>query len=274
MDTTQHEIWSTVAPGWRKHHAIQRRQGALITERLIAGLQPGDRVLDIASGTGEPAIPAAQRVGPAGSVLGIDFVEEMLATAREKARTEGVENVEFRVGSIDDVELPAHAFDAATLRFGLMFLPDPVASLVRARQALKPGGRLALTCWGPPERNRWASLPMQVLGRHMALPAPTPGAPGLFAFADRARLEDTIARAGFRDVTIDEVTVTQSDFDSGDEYVRYTLDLAGPLTRLFGTLPPAAQETVAREIAEEAERLGTGGRVIFTSTAWLATACA
>jgi ubiquinone/menaquinone biosynthesis C-methylase UbiE len=268
----QQIIWRHVAAGWKKHEAAQRRQGAPLTERMIAGLRPGDRVLDVASGTGEPAIPAARRVGATGSVLGIDFVEEMLETAREKARGQGVANVEFRTASIDTIDLPPRAFDAATIRFGLMFMPDPVGALVRVRHALEPGGLLALTCWAGPERNPWASMPMKVLARHLDVPSPPPGAPGLFAFADPELLRRTIADAGFKDVRLEDVTLTMADFDSGDEYVRYTLDLAGPLARLFATLPDEQQARVAADIAAEAERLGSGGRVTFTGTAWLATA--
>src|SRR5258708_34019145 len=95
----QHATWKSVAPGWKKHDALLRRYTAPASERVIAALKPGDHVLDIASGTGEPAIAAAERVGPSGRVLGTAFVEERLASAREKAPAPGRKNVEARRGA-------------------------------------------------------------------------------------------------------------------------------------------------------------------------------
>ena len=82
----EHKTWTGVAPGWRKHDEFLVRAAHPVTQRMLdlLHLAPGMRVLDIACGTGEPAIPAAERVEPGGQVVGTDFVEEMLAfRARE-----------------------------------------------------------------------------------------------------------------------------------------------------------------------------------------------
>src|SRR2546428_3711506 len=101
----QRKVWGQAAAGWRKHDERFRRATAPVTRRLLelAGVAAGHRVLDIACGTGEPAIPAAEMVGPSGHVLATDMAPEMLEVAREKARAQGLTNIEFRL--VDGEEL-------------------------------------------------------------------------------------------------------------------------------------------------------------------------
>ena len=266
----EHAAWSKVAPGWRWHDARLRRYAAPVTERLVAGLEPGDFVLDVAAGTGEPSISAAQRVGPTGRVIATDFVEEMLAVARQKASQLGLQNLELRLIDAERIDAAAGSFDAITMRFGLMFMPDPAAFLEGARRALKPGGHIALAVWAGPDRNPWAAVPMAVLKRHMEIPAPLPGAPGIFAFADPARLRSALEGAGFEDVTIEEVKVTMSDFDTGVEFASFTLDVAGPIALLFDQLPQDKKALVTEEIGLAAERAG-GGKPHLGGVALVAT---
>lgn len=266
--------WTRVASGWRKHDDYLSRTFKNVSDRLLdgAGVAPGGRVIDIASGTGEPAIPAALRVGPAGRVLGTDFVEEMLDCAREKADAHGLTNLEFRRLDGEALDVPEASFDAVTMRFGLMFMPDPAACLTRAYGALRPDGRISLSCWAAPERNPWVTVAMGVLKRHMEIPTPPPGATGMFAFGDPERLRATIAAAGFRDVRVEEVEIPVIDFATGAEYFSFTFDLAGPLAALFAQLDQATQELVAREVAEEATRASKAqGRILLPGVTWVAT---
>jgi SAM-dependent methyltransferase len=267
----QHDTWKSVAPGWQRWAPLLRRYSAPITEKMIAGLKPGQRVLDIASGVGDPAITIAKKVAPGGSVLGTDLVEEMLAYAREQARAAGVTNVEFRCVDGERLDVPAASFDAVTMRFGLMFMPDAVECLKRVREALKPGGSIAVVVWRAPDQNLWASIPIAVLKRHVDVPAPPPGAPGLFAFADRARLESVIREAGFADVRIDGIEMTMSDFETGDEFVQFTFELSGPLAALRNKVPETNRAAVDEEIAREVVAAG-GGRAALSGRAWLAAA--
>ncbi|MCW5624530.1 MAG: class I SAM-dependent methyltransferase, partial [Burkholderiales bacterium] len=123
--------WTAVAPGWRKNDAALREATQGVTARMLdlAQLAPGHKVLDIACGTGEPAIPAAQRVAPDGFVAGTDLVPEMIAFAREKAATLRVTNIEFRVMDAESLLLNPDSVDAVTIRWGLMFMPNPLRCL-------------------------------------------------------------------------------------------------------------------------------------------------
>jgi ubiquinone/menaquinone biosynthesis C-methylase UbiE len=271
IKANQHKTWQSVAPGWKRWDDEMRRLTQPVTDRLTAHIRSGQRVLDIASGVGEPAIAIAQKVGPSGSVLGTDLVEEMLATARDNATARGVGNVEFQRVDGEVLDVPAHSFDAVTMRWGLMFMPDPVACLTQARAALKPGGTIALACWASPQKNPWASIPVGVLGKHVDVPTPPPGSPGLFAFADPERLRTVIEAAGFSDVRLEDVSITMADFATGDEFVRFVLDLAGPINALFMKVPEDKRDAVSREIAQAAEA-ASGGRARLAGVTWVATA--
>jgi SAM-dependent methyltransferase len=266
----QHETWTSAAPGWRRNDAQLRGFMGPVSERMVRDLRPGQRVLDVASGTGEPALEAAARVAPGGSVLGTDFVAEMLDLAREKAAQRGLHNVEFRLSDGELLDVPAASFDAATMRFGLMFMPDPVAALTRMHRALKPGGSVVLAVWAAPDENPWASLLIDVLRRHLDVPAPPPGAPGLFAFADPDRLRATVTAAGFHDVKVEKLSFTMADFPTGKAFVAYQMDLAGPIAQLFAKLPEAKRSAVTDEMAREAEQVG-GIPVRLLGLTWIAT---
>ena len=123
------------------------RFGRRTIERL--DLKRGARVLDVCCGSGASAIPAAQAVGPGGSVLGIDLAEKLLEIARTKATLHGLENAEFRIGDMLGLGLPESEFDAVVCVFGIFFVPDMAAAVRALWTVVKPGGKLAVTTWGP-----------------------------------------------------------------------------------------------------------------------------
>lgn len=123
------------------------RFGRRTVERLE--LPAGARVLDVCCGSGASALPAAEHVGPTGSVLGVDLATDLLALARRKAAARGLANVEFRTGDMLDLGLPAAHFDAVVCVFGVFFVPDVPAAVRALWQVVRPGGRLAVTTWGP-----------------------------------------------------------------------------------------------------------------------------
>jgi len=123
------------------------RFGARTVEGLK--LEPGARVLDVCCGSGASALRAAEIVGPEGSVFGVDLAESLLALARAKARARGLRNIEFRAGDMLDLGLGSSRFDAVVCVFGIFFVPDMAAAVRELWGAVRPGGRLAVTTWGP-----------------------------------------------------------------------------------------------------------------------------
>lgn len=123
------------------------RHGRRTLERL--SLQPGARVLDVCSGSGASALPAADLVAPDGHVLAVDLAEELLDLARAKAGRLGLNNIEFRVGDFEELGLPGNNFDAVICVFGIFFVPDMPRAARELWRMLRPGGQLAITTWGP-----------------------------------------------------------------------------------------------------------------------------
>jgi ubiquinone/menaquinone biosynthesis C-methylase UbiE len=123
------------------------RFGAETVSRLH--LAPGMTVLDLCSGAGASAIPAAHAVGPAGRVLGIDVAAPLLELARARAVREGLSNIEFRTGDATHTGLPDGSFDAVVCVFGVFFAPDMAAFVHEMWRLVRPGGLLAVTTWGP-----------------------------------------------------------------------------------------------------------------------------
>jgi ubiquinone/menaquinone biosynthesis C-methylase UbiE len=114
----------------------------------LAGLKPGDQVLDVCCGTGASAIPAAVKVGATGTVLAVDLAESLLALGRQKAEQKGLDNIEFRSGDFTNLGLPSESFDAIICVFGIFFVPDMEGAVQELVRMLRPGGKLVITSWG------------------------------------------------------------------------------------------------------------------------------
>jgi ubiquinone/menaquinone biosynthesis C-methylase UbiE len=123
------------------------RFGASTVERI--NLRPGEQVLDVCSGTGASALPAAVKVGPHGKVVAVDLADKLLAEAKAKAEAKNLSNLEFRAGDMLSLDYPDGSFDAVICVFGIFFVPDMAAAVRELWRHVRPGGRLALTTWGP-----------------------------------------------------------------------------------------------------------------------------
>jgi 2-polyprenyl-3-methyl-5-hydroxy-6-metoxy-1,4-benzoquinol methylase len=272
----QKKEWGNAAEAWRKHHQQLKEVSAPITRAMLdaAGISPGHRVLDIACGSGIPAIPAAQAVGSAGFVLATDQAPEMIEVARENARNEGVTNIDFRLVDGEELEVEPNSFDAVTCRFGIMFMPEPVTFLRRAYEALKPNGRIAVAVWGPPQNNPFISLPMVIMRKYYAgPPLPDPTAPGnVFSFADKTRLQFVFEQAAFRDIHIDEMNLPMAVFDGGREFWDYCREIVGPLRRILDEMPPDIQDKISQEVIEAAPQGNPDSRVSLNGNPTLASA--
>ena len=123
------------------------RYGRKTVERL--SLAAGASVLDVACGTGASALPAAETVGPDGRVLGVDLAENLLELARAKAAQRDLDNIEFQLGDMTDLGYPDGHFDAVVCVFAIFFVPDMESLVAELWRMVRPGGKLAVTTWGP-----------------------------------------------------------------------------------------------------------------------------
>jgi ubiquinone/menaquinone biosynthesis C-methylase UbiE len=270
----EHNTWRTVSDGWRKNDARLRESADPVSQRMLDGanISAGHRVLDIASGTGEPAIPAAHRVGESGHVTGVDLVDEMLVIAREKAQAQGLNNIVFQTVDGKNMDFDAGSFDAVTCRWGLIFMPEPQDMLQQIHHVLKDSGRIALACWAEPERNPFFTHAMSILVKHMEVPQPPPGAPGVFAFADRDRLENILHDSGFSNIEIEDHSFNMIEANSGEEYWQIMEELAGPIAMLTQKMDKETYAAFSEEVIASANDLKQGDTLDMVGTTWIAHA--
>ena len=168
-------------------------------ERLIAvaSPEPGERVLDLATGTGIVARKLATRVGPGGTVTGLDISPGMLAVARDRAAREGA-TIDWVEGRAEALPFPDGAFDLVTCQFGLMFFSDKAAALREVRRVLAPDGRVALNVFQEIRRHPFYVRLDEVIQARFGLS----GVRDIFALGDQDHLRDLFAAAGFDAVDI------------------------------------------------------------------------
>ncbi|MCC6524473.1 MAG: class I SAM-dependent methyltransferase [Polyangiaceae bacterium] len=224
----------------------------------LAGIGPGARVLDLATGRGEPALRAARRVAPEGLVVGLDLDDGVLEIAREKARQSGIANLDLRAADAAvPHELAGSCFHAVTVRWGLMYMSAPVAALVNAHEALLPTGVLVAALWAEPDRVPYYTLPRRLLARYRALPGIDLEAPGPFRYADLERLTHDFAAAGFSLDHVEEMDVTVFEAETDAEMVAWVRALG--MTRLLNELPEDTQRAWELDLAGELRRMAAGG---------------
>src|SRR5579872_4691833 len=204
--TTKREAEPTWGTQYRlvaseKWKAKSAAMGTPVTEALVEYAQPkeGMQVLDLASGTGEPAITIASRVGPTGQVTALDLSADLLAIAEKRSKSRGLENFSTRQADAHSLPFPDDSFDLATSRFGVMFFRDVEGALGEVRRVLRPEARVCLLAWGPFEQPYWQSM-MGVVHQHVGGTLLEPGGADPFRFAKPGSLSAVLNAAGFKKV--------------------------------------------------------------------------
>lgn len=268
----QRRDWDSAAQGWREWQRLIVGATGHVSRRLVelAEIEPGDRVLDVAAGFGEPALTAASAVGPDGRVTATDLSPAMLAFARERAAAAGFENVDFVESGASSLAFPPNSFDAALSRWGIIFEPEAEAAAARVRGFLEPGAKMAISSWGPPERVPMIAIPMGTATTRLNVPPPPPGTPGPLSRPTPEAITGLLEGGGFSDVEVEEIVV-EFEYGSVDEYIRATKATIAPLNALLDQHPPEVREETWVAI-EEALRphADADGRLSLTNLALLA----
>jgi SAM-dependent methyltransferase len=245
--------WRAAAAGWRTWYPTLEAEhaGRVASEALVdrARVGPGDRVLDVAAGYGEPGLTAARAVGPRGQVVCCDISQPMLDFARERAADAGIGNIAFVVGDVEELDFGGERFDAVISRAGIMYFVDVAGTLRRLRSSwLRPGGRLAATVWSTPDKVDFAA-PVPIMREMLELPPPPPGAPGPFALGDAARLETVVSEAGFDHVETGAIEVVY-ELDSPAAATQWLREVAPPIAGLVDGRSPDLQQRVWDRVTE------------------------
>jgi ubiquinone/menaquinone biosynthesis C-methylase UbiE len=243
------ESWETAAVGWGRRAERVREWGMPVSEAMIDALQlrSGDRVLELAAGPGDTGLIAAKLVRPA-AVISSDGAVAMLEVARQRARAQGIDNVEFRQLELEWIDLPTASIDAVLCRWGIMLTVDPEAAAREVRRVLVPGGRAAMAVWGDPARNPWATVPSGVMVDLGYAQPPDPQAPGMFALAGEGRLSELLYDSGFTDVSV-AVVALERRYLNVDEFVAETFELSPVFSSVHSRLSAEEQADVAARIA-------------------------
>ncbi|QJW89861.1 class I SAM-dependent methyltransferase [Spirosoma taeanense] len=244
----QKETWNKFSPGWRKWDDFTMDFLRPMGDAIIHSLQLNDTdtVLDIAAGTGEPGLTIATIVKN-GKVVITDLADGMLDVARDKAAQKGITNYETVLCDVCDLPFDDETFDAVSCRFGFMFFPDMQRAANEMARVLKPGGRIATAVWSTPDKNFWVTATMSTLNKHMQLPAPPPGAPGMFRCGNPGFIADLFRKAGLKNISEQEIT-GQVKYGDKETYWTFMNDVVAPVVAAMSKAAEAMKQKIRNDV--------------------------
>jgi ubiquinone/menaquinone biosynthesis C-methylase UbiE len=252
-----------VAEAWRRGAEKRNQMLAPATEAMLelAGVHLGARVLDIGTGTGDTAIFASGRVGPAGHVVATDLSAAMIQAAGEAVRTAGVSNVSVRAMSADHLDVAPATFDAAIARLVLMFVDDLPATLRGILRALRPGGHFATIVWGSLERNPYHRILIESAREQGPLPEPAPEIVRAFSLCDSTAMQHALTAAGFAEAVVRAVPCTRAFGSAADALA--TAKESPVQAALMAALDDAARERAWVRVEAEYRSFEQDGACAF-----------
>jgi ubiquinone/menaquinone biosynthesis C-methylase UbiE len=263
----QRDTWDRFSAGWRKWDDMVLSWLAPFGDAMIrhANLQENSQVLDVAAGTGEPGLTAAALV-PSGHVTVTDLSERMLTVAAESAARRGLRNFSTQACDAGALPFADATFDTVLCRFGFMFFPDIASAAREFARVARPGARICAAVWSGPDKNPWATTIMGAIARHVQIPAPPPGSPGLFRCASEGMMRSAFVEAGLRDIGEEEVSTTMIH-DTPEQYWDFMTDIAAPVVAGLAKADAATQKQIAAEVLDSARHSTDNGKVQLLSTA-------
>jgi SAM-dependent methyltransferase len=274
MSASNPAPWSSsfrlvAAEKWKAKSAAM---GGAVTAALVEYSRPlpAMRVVDLASGTGEPGISLAARVGPEGSVVAVDQSSDLLAIAAERARNKKLSNFTTQQADAHQLPFADRSFDLATCRFGVMFFSDPQRALEELRRVLKPGARACFAAWGPMEQPYWQTT-MTIVHRHVGGAMLQPGGSDLFRFSVAGSLSGVLCAAGFHEVEESIQSLPWTWPGEAEEVFEYACAVAAPFRPMLERVPPEKWPTIRAEGKAAIERYRVGDEIRFGADVVLAS---
>ena len=238
--------------GWdlaaTSYEPLWRTQLATAQQELMrhAVLAPGERVLDVACGTGATVVEAAAAVGPSGKVVGIDLSGRMVEAARRRAEESRVSNATFARMDAERLDLPDASFDVVLCALGLMYVPDPARALREMRRVLRPGGRLVAVVWGDRSLCGWSPLFSIIDGE-----VETEVCPLFFRLGENETLAELCRESSF-DVMFTRRLPTMLEYADADEACRAAF-VGGPVALAWSRFDDDVRARVRRCYIEALE---------------------
>ena len=271
---SQSTAWSSsyrlvAAEKWKAKSALM---GSAVTLGLVEYARPvaGMSVLDLASGTGEPGITLAERVGPQGSVRAVDQSAELLEIAAGRARNKKLTNFSTQQADAHALPFEDRRFDLATCRFGVMFFAEAQRALSELRRVLKPGARACFAAWGPVEQPYWQTT-MKVVQRHVGGSLLVVGGADLFRFSVSGSLSEVLRAAGFQEVEESTRNLPWTWFGEPDEVFEYACAVGAPFRPMLERVPEAMWPAIREEAVAAMEEYRVGDEIRFGADVVLAS---
>lgn len=249
---------------WRRQSAVM---GNDMTLAIVAAVRvrPGMRVLDIACGTGEPAISLATELAGGGEVVGVDISPTPLKIAGERATQRGLSNVTFQQADAHELPFADNTFDRITSRLGVMFFSDLQRALSEMRRVLKPTGRAILLVWGPMDQPYFQTTIGTILRMLPAAIVPESGRK-MFALGNKGVLSQALRQAGFSQVKEELVTVPWTWMGTPEEVWEYFQDVTVPFASLIQSIPADRRDEIDAEVVKAISQYYDGTSIKFTAT--------
>jgi SAM-dependent methyltransferase len=258
MSNSQNEdvlrAWAESARYWEKHYQTVRAMFAPVTDAIVAaaGIAPGQRVLDIAGGSGEPSLTIAEFVGPEGYVAYSDPIASMKAIAEGQAHKRGLTNISFHCAPAESLPFEADTFDAVTCRFGAMFFADPRLAATEILRVLKPGGAMVFAVWRHREFNPFFSVVADVVDKYIEPVPEDPDAPGAYRFANAGSLSRVLIAAGASATSGSILQFSARARIGLDEFWKIRVELSDSLRNKIARLTPDQLESARQEVTASA----------------------
>jgi SAM-dependent methyltransferase len=267
--------WAATAPAWERHAGAFNRAAMPVSSWMVDAIrpQPGHTVLELAAGTGDTGLLAAEMIQPGGELIVSDFVPEMLSAAQRRAEALGIDNVRFKqIDAELPLDLPAARLDGVLARWGYHLLNDPEVALRETRRVLRPGGRVALSAWAGPEDNPWSTVISRVLADR-GLGAPTdPDAPGQFTWRNASTIAEQLDAAGFVEHHVEALDFPLR-FPSVDAWWEEQTERSMRTADALRGADAATRDTLLDDLRAAAEPyLQADGAVVLPARTWVAWA--
>ncbi|MBM2846132.1 MAG: methyltransferase type 11 [Bacteroidetes bacterium] len=263
----QKTSWNKFSSGWKKWDDLTMDFLKPMGDEIIRLLNPklNDVVLDVAAGTGEPGLTIASLL-TGGKVIITDLSADMLTIARENAARRGITNIETRACDVCELPFADNTFDAISCRFGFMFFPDMVLAAKEMVRVLKPGGRIATSVWNAPDKNFWVTAIMGTIQRNMKLPAPPPGAPGMFRCAGDGFISDLFFQAGLKNVSQREIA-GKLNCRTADAYWNMMTEVGAPIVAALNEADDTMKAKIKKQVYKSVKQKYPDGNVLIDSSA-------
>ena len=268
----QRQSWDNVARGWQKWWKSFEKDAQKVNERLVelAEIKQGDRIIDIATGIGEPAITAAKKVGVEGYVLATGISPQMLAIAKERTVSLGLQNiVEFKEVDAEKIldlqqqqqqqqQQPLSPFAAVLCRWGLMFFPNLASTLTNIYKLLSSGGRIAAAVWSEPAKVPKLYTAIDIVTQKLGISSTTayahyPEILSPFSLANINIVNNALVESGFKDIHTEYLNIT-FEFLSAEDYTDFAKQIIAPIHNLLANETENRKEEIWKAVTEEVAR--------------------